>query len=366
MKTLIEERFLVPPFYVFFLIYSSQMGVVGILNFQKEIIEGAGYDAWIAVLLSGVSIHLLVWMVYRILKISNWDITYINSFCFGTWIGRLLNFLIILYFVWSIVIVFRTYIEIVQVWMFPSMKIWQISLVSLILIYYIVTSGFRVITGVCFWGTAMKMIILYPLLFFALEFTLPNQLFPLFNHSVQEIFISTKTMTFQFLGIETLFMFYPFIKNPEKSQKWAHFSVLFLIFIYLLVTIISFVYFTEEHLKHLIWPTLTLLKIAQFPVLERVEYIVVSIYFLIVLPNISLRLWVACRCAKKLIPIKQRFILLFILALIFFLSSGLDTHRIIRQYTDLYAKVGFYFLYGYIPLLFLAIHLKQKITQRVP
>ncbi|WMX58567.1 GerAB/ArcD/ProY family transporter (plasmid) [Peribacillus sp. R9-11] len=37
-------------------------------------------------------------------------------------------------------------------------------------------------------------------------------------------------MVFQFLGFETLLMFYPFIKNPEKSKKWARFGVLFTIF----------------------------------------------------------------------------------------------------------------------------------------
>ncbi|AND40532.1 GerAB/ArcD/ProY family transporter [Cytobacillus oceanisediminis] len=75
---------------------------------------------------------------------------------------------------------------------------------------------------------------------------------------------------------------------------------MFTIFLYLSISIITFVFFNEEHLKHTIWATLTLLKIAEMPFIERVEYIVVSLWFLVVLPHISLHLWAICRGLKKL------------------------------------------------------------------
>jgi spore germination protein (amino acid permease) len=362
VKTLVDERFLVSPFFVFFLIYSNIIGV-GMMSFQRDIIESAGYDAWISVLLSGLSIHILVWMMYRILTIANNDVFYIHQFCFGKWMGGLLNIFIIIYFFWATFIVFRSYIEVVQVWMFPLMKTWQISFIFLILFYYVVSSGFRVITGVCFWGAVIPFIILFPLLIFPLEFAHFNNLFPLFNHSVKEILVSFKAMSLQFLGFETLFMFYPFIKNPERSQKWAHFGVLFTMLLYLIVTIVTFVFFNEGHLKHLIWPTLTSLKIAEMPVIERIEYIVVSIWLLVVLPNISLKLWVACRGVKKLVNINQRIILFIFLFLFFFLANVLEDHRQIEQLVDLYLHIGFYFVYLYIPFLFFTIHIKQKITK---
>ncbi|WP_191561141.1 GerAB/ArcD/ProY family transporter [Metabacillus idriensis] len=362
MHNLTDERFLVSPFFVFFLIYSNIIGV-GIMNFQREIIKSAGYDAWISVLLSGISIHVLVWMIYRILTIANNDIIYIHQFCFGKWIGGLLNVFIIIYFLVVALIVFRVYIEVVQVWMFPLMKTWQISVIFLVLLYYIVSRGFRVITGVCFWGTVIPFVFLFPLLFFSLEFAQFNHLLPLFNHSVKEILGSSKTMVFQFLGFETLLMFYPFIKNPEKSKKWAHFGVLFTIFLYLSITIITFVFFNEEHLKHTIWPTLTLLKIAEMPFIERVEYIVVSIWFLVVLPHISQHLWAVCRGLKKLVNIKQRISLFICLSLFFLFSNVLEDHKQIQQLADLYSTVGIYFIYLYVPFLFLTIHIKKKLTK---
>jgi spore germination protein (amino acid permease) len=365
VKTSIDERFLVSPFFVFFLIYSSIISVE-IMSFQRVIIDGAGYDAWISVLLSGLSIHILVWMIYRILRIANNDLIYINQFCFGKWIGGLLNVFIILYFLTSAFITLRLYIEVVQVWMFPLMKTWQISSIFLLLLYYIVSSGFRVITGICFWGTTIPFIILFPPeTIFPLQFAHVSNLFPLFNHSVKEILVSSKAMLFQYLGFETLLMFYPFIKNPEKSQKWAHFGVLSATLLYLTVTIVAFVFFTQEHLKQTIWPNLTMLKIAEYPFVERFEYIVVSVWLLVVLPNISLRLWAACRGFKKLVNIKQHIILLIFLFVLFISTNVLQGRHLIQQFVDVYTNIGFYFAYLYIPIIFISIHIKQKITSIV-
>ncbi len=80
--------------------------------------------------------------------------------------------------------------------------------------------------------------------------------------------------------------------------------------LYLLVTIVTFVYFSEGQLKHTLWPTLTLLKIAQVPIIERFEYIVVSLWLLVVLPTITLHLWSACRGVRKMVQCKQRILLL--------------------------------------------------------
>ncbi|WP_258313441.1 spore germination protein [Paenibacillus sp. tmac-D7] len=76
----INERFLISPFFVLFLIYTNLVGV-GIINFQRDIIEGAGYDAWISVILCGLSIHIIVWMMYRILDKANQDVIDINPYC---------------------------------------------------------------------------------------------------------------------------------------------------------------------------------------------------------------------------------------------------------------------------------------------
>ncbi|WMX58777.1 GerAB/ArcD/ProY family transporter [Peribacillus sp. R9-11] len=362
VSTILNERYLVPSFYVFFLIYSNIIGI-GIMSFQRDITKDAGYDAWISIILSSLSIHIVVWMIYRILGITKNDVIHVHEFCFGKWIGGLFNIFVIFYFLVLALIVFRVYIVVVQVWLFPLMKTWQISLILLVLIYYIVSGGFRVITGMCFWGTIIPFIILFPLNFFSLEFANFNHLLPIFNHSVKEIVSSSKNMLFQYVGFETLFMFYPFIKNPERSQKWAHFGLLFSSLLYLIIALITFVFFSEGHLNHTIWPTITQMKIAKFPLIERVEFIVVSIWLLLVLPNISVKIWAGCRGIKKLVNVKQRISLFIVLVLFFIIANVLKEKIQIERLNEIYSNIAFYFVYLYIPFLFFYIHIKHKITK---
>jgi uncharacterized membrane protein YobD (UPF0266 family) len=64
---------------------------------------------------------------------------------------------------------------------------------------------------------------------------------PVFNHSILEIAQSSKASSLIFIGFESLLIYFPFIKHPSKSAKWAHGALAFTTFIYLLVTLITFV-----------------------------------------------------------------------------------------------------------------------------
>lgn len=83
------------------------------------------------------------------------------------------------------------------------------------------------------------------------------------------------------------------------------------------------------------------MKIAQFPLIERVEYI----WLLLILPNVSLKIWAACRGLKKLVNLKQRLSLLIVLVLFFFLANLLIENNLIVRLGDIYSKIAFYFVY---------------------
>ncbi len=359
VKNVVNERFMVSDFYVFFLIFSNVIGI-GILNFQREIAKDAGYDAWLSIILTSISIHMAIWLIYKILEAVNNDIIFINQYCFGKWIGWLFNCLFVIYFFSLAIIVYRVYIEVVQVWMFPLMNTWQIGLVFLILIYYIVSSGFRVIAGICFWGTVIPLLILPPLNLFAIDYADINNILPLFNHSLTDILGSSKTMFFQYLGFEAILMFYPFLKKPEKSKKWAHLCVFFITLLYLYIAFLTFLYFSEEYLKHTNWPSISIMKIAEFPIIERFEIVVVSIWFLLALPNICIKLWAACRGARKITNIKQRTFLILFLILMLCIGNLIENKDQIQSLSQLFSKVGLYLIFLYLPVLYLLIKIKKS------
>ncbi|MCM3245882.1 spore germination protein [Cytobacillus firmus] len=361
MFPLPKEDKKVSPYFVFYLIHAMQIGV-GILGFERVIVQSAGYSAWIAILTSGASIIGLIWVSYRILNKGNNDIVAIHADIMGKWIGGFFSFLFSLYFFAFALVVLRSYVEVLQVWVFPEVSEWIFVLIIIFLSYSYVTGGFRVVTGVSYLGILYGL----PLLlvkFYPLQYADYGNLLPILNASPAQLFKASKEMTLNFLGFETLFMFYPFIKDGPKSEKWAYFGVLFSIFIYLLTAFVTFVYFNQEQLKGTIWATLTLWKIVDLIIVERFEYIGISVWFFTILPNICIGLWCASRGLNRLFPVTQRNALRIFCLLLFFISILLTDRQQIDVLQKAVSQMGLYTIYFYLPCLLALQYIIMKVKK---
>jgi spore germination protein (amino acid permease) len=364
MNQAAKERFLISPFLVFFLIHGTQVGI-GMLSFQRLVMKEAGHDAWIAVIITGIIAHLLIWIMYKLFAHSPnaEDIVSIHKCYFGKWIGFVFSFALLVYFSLLAFTVLQTYIEIIKIWMFPLIGAWQFSLIFLALAYYAVSGGFRVVTGLCFWGVVIPLLTIFPMLFFPLEYAHYRNLLPVFDHSIREIVAGTKAMSLQYLGMEMLLVYYPFIKQPEKSHKWAQWGNAFTTLFYLIVMLIAIVFYNEEQIQHITWPTLTLAKIPEVPFIERMEYIIISIYVLVVFPIICIAVWSATRVAKKLFSIKQRRSVPVILLLLFIGTLWFEEKEQIEQLNKWTSTIGLYIVIFYIPALYIYVKAANKIKK---
>ena len=63
----VKEKFQVSPFFVFFLVNANQVGV-GILNFQTNLVRSMNNDGWIAILISGFSVNVMIFLMYMMFK----------------------------------------------------------------------------------------------------------------------------------------------------------------------------------------------------------------------------------------------------------------------------------------------------------
>ncbi|MBY6037890.1 spore germination protein [Fictibacillus nanhaiensis] len=358
----IKKAFLVSPFLVFFLVHSEQIGV-GVLGYQRIIAKYAGYDSWIAVIIAAVYIHILIWMIYYVLDNGDGDIVTIHKTLFGGVIGNIFNLAIVLYFLlWSITVL-RTYIEVIQVWMFPTLNTWKIAIVFLVLAYYVVVAGFRTVTGICFLGVVIPLGLIF-LLISPLEYTHFSNLLPVFDENLKDYLTASKNMMLSYLGFETLLVFYPFIRNAKQSQKFAHHANIFTFMMYLLVTLFSFAFFSEEQLARNIWGTLSMVKIVQVSFVERFDFIFVSIWCLVILPNITLAIWCSSRVAKLMLNVRQHYTLIALLAVILGMCIYLDNRykiNVLNSYTNI---TGFYLSVSYIPLLFITTFIRKQYKKK--
>jgi spore germination protein (amino acid permease) len=354
----------ISPYFVFFLISGMQIGV-GMLGFQRIIAKVSGNDAWISVLISGVSINLLLWMCYKLLSRNEQtiDIVGIHRDLFGKWVGGLLSSIFVIYFMGTAIVVLRTYLEVIQVWMFPELNIPILLVVMLLLVYSYIIGGLRTVTGFMLIGK-LFILLLLPLLSFPMKHAHLSNLAPVWDHSFMEILEGSKAMTLNYLGFELILMYYPFIKQPIRSKKWAHLGALFTTFIYVITMLATLIYYHQEQLKDVIWATLTFWKVITLPLVERFEYIGISIWLFVILPNVCLGFWAASRGMKRVFNMKQKKAVVVFMVISYIICILLDTRQDIDQLNTFVSQVGFYIVYAYIPFLFILQMIVYKVRER--
>ena len=358
----IKDQNKIAHFHVFFLINSLQVGI-GVLGFQRIIAKSVGNDGWMVIIIAGLLSHIILFMMYKIMRDSKGDIFTVHKETFGKWIGGAISSVFIIYLLILSITVVRTYIEVIQVWMFPEINVWIFSIFIMLLAYYIITGGFRVVAGIAFFSITLTAYLILTMVF-PLPFASVRNLLPFFDHSVSEFAQGTRDMTLSMIGFETLLVYYPFLKNPEKSKKWAHLGVAYTTFSYLVYGITALIFFSEGHLEKKIWATLSMWKVVELPFVERFEYVGIATWMLVILPNVCLTLWASSRGIKRLFSIRQKTALIFLSAIVV-ISNGLITSRKeIGWLNDTLGQFGFYYVYLYIPFLFMVILFLRKVRTK--
>ncbi|MBM4760770.1 GerAB/ArcD/ProY family transporter [Bacillus sp. B15-48] len=358
----VPERVQISPFIAAYVIVAMQIGI-GVLGFQRLVAKDAEYDAWISVLAAGLSIHLLVWMMYKICEMVEGDAVYANVFAFGKIIGNIINLFFIFFYLLSCVTVLGGLIEVIEVWMFEDLNRLLFGAVFLILGVYIVNGGFRSVAGIAFFSVVLPS---YLMLTFGYTFKHADfsNLFPILDHTPGQLLKSGYNMSLTYLGYGVLLFFYPFIKKPQKSKKWVHLGILITTLLYTSLTLVTFMYFSLELLDKSIWATLEMWKIVQMPFIERFEYIGIANWAIIIIPNVAISLWASSRIAKRVFNVKQKKAVLLISIACLIIVLFLNTRERMTLFLDFQAKLGFILAYGYTPFLYFSVMIAKKVKKK--
>ncbi len=361
---MIKVKDQVPALMVFFLIVSSQVGV-GVLGFQSVINKYAGHDAWLSVIVAGLALHVIIWIMYKILyNNESGEIVAIHKFTYGKWLGAFLSTIFSVYLLLLSVIVLRTYIEIIQVWIFPHVQVWALLFLLIPLFYYIISGEFRIVVGVCFFGVVYPSFLIFTLIY-PLKYSHMTYILPILDHSFTEIMQSSSLAILSFLGVGCLLVFYPFIRESRQSQKFAHIGNLSTTLLYVFICFVTYVYYNQSELQNTIWATLGMWKIIEMPFLARFEYFGIATLFFSILPNIVLFLWASTRTLHNVAGISQKKIAAILLVIVFVACVIPAGRMVINQLSDIVGNFGLLFLFGYIPVLFLINFIRRKVTKNV-
>ena len=358
----IPENRKISHYLVFYTLITMQIGV-GALGFQRIIAKISGYDSWQSVLIAGITTNIVMSLIYKQLETVDGDIKDIHEFVFGRWIGKILDLSFIFYFLILAMTILRSYVEVIQVWMFPDLSTFWFTLLFLLLCIYIIYGGFRTVVGISFFSFALPFYILFTI-GFAVPYGDFRHFLPLFNHSINDVLKASQDMSLTYVGFETILIFYPFIKEPKKSKKYSQLALTYTTIFYFFITIVCFSFYGQEQLQKNIWATLTIFKVIRFPIVERFEYIGIANWCLIILPNICISLWSASRLLKRTIKLRQKYGIWILCGFILFFSPLLKNRLHIDMLNSITGNIGFLINFIYIPFLFLLVSIAKKVKKK--
>ncbi len=309
-----------------FTIYKTQIGI-GVLSLPRDLTETAGTDGWLAIVLGWLLAILFSVIIIKVME-KHPDDSLFDLFpkYFGRWLGGAVTLLWILYSAFSATIAIISTIHIIQVWILPNAKEYVLMPLFAIPVYMAAKQGLRVI------GRFAEFVFLFTLwmpmiLFLTLQESSWLNLFPIGQNGWPPILMTVKATVLSFLGFEVAFMLYPFLQDKKSAVKGVVIANTMSMFIFMLITIFSYVRFSQDVIMEYVYPTLNLLKLIRLPILERFEIIFLPFYlfilFMTVIPYLYMTVFGISRLLGK--PDHRPYLRLFMLgwvALPFFFSPS--------------------------------------------
>ncbi|MGR5977889.1 GerAB/ArcD/ProY family transporter [Bacillus cereus] len=116
----------------------------------------------------------------------------------------------------------------------------------------------------------------------------------------------------------------------------------------------------KKQLLKTIWSQLSMTQVIKLPFIERLEYIAISGYALVIITSFILPLWAATRGTHEIFRVKQRGILIAFMLITLVVSQLLTNRHDINDFISNTSKVSFWLIYVYIPILFIIVWVKKN------
>ncbi|UFJ38940.1 spore germination protein [Brevibacillus humidisoli] len=278
-------------YHVIFLVHQSMAGAA-VLSLPHAL-SPVGYNQWWVVLLMGVIAQVTLLPIYWLcIRYPDDDLFAIHRKLLGTWLGQLLNIVLISYLIVSVSAVLMSYVRLVQSVTLPNRSI-ELPLFALyIVLIYVVLGGIKSIARFSILAFFFVAWTAYYLQWGFFKGTL-SHLFPMFGVSYKNILLALDNGYVNMLGYELLLFYFPYIVHQRKTLTDATIGLWSLMLFYWAISFVSVVYFSEWQLEHLTYPILNLFKAVELTFIERIENIGIALWSFLVIATVAVYTWAA-------------------------------------------------------------------------
>jgi len=271
----------------FTLTLKSIMVGIEVMSIPNYIISVSKQDAWISILLGAIYPIYLVIISNFLCKNSPKDnILVLSKKCFGNFLGSILNFIFISFFLLSLTAELSGYSNVFKVYAVTFLKNYQVLLPVLVPIAFVSYKGIKTLgrlNEVAFYLSISLIIIPAGILAYGSFLNL----MPVFGSGLNNIVKGSTQTGNAYSGMEIIFLIYPFLQDRKKLLKCGLVSTAIVAFIYIWVTFGTVYYLGVDSSQKYLWPVLTLADSVKIPIINSFRYIFVSLWSLVQFKCIS-------------------------------------------------------------------------------
>jgi spore germination protein len=275
------------------IIISSILGV-GILYIPNGLIKYANQDAWIACIIGAVyPFYMLIIAKYMCSKHPEENILMLSRRYFGTIIGNLFNIVYVSYFIFVFASEVNGFKNAFYTYVTYFIDDFKIILVTLLATGYLVYKGLKPLARVneiIFYTTIILIVLPSGALINGSIYNIK----PTFDISIIDLLKASKETTFFYAGIETIFLFYPFLDKKDKMFKYGAISIIFIAIVYVWTVFLTIFYFGIDISPKYLWPVVALTDAINIPIINSFRYIFLSLWSLIIFKCIAVFYYSVC------------------------------------------------------------------------
>lgn len=247
------------------LLVSTVIGA-GILSLPRDLVEAVQGDSALVLVLGTIVCILLGYFIHKIINsFPNKGFVEISEILLSKPIAYIIAILIAVYYIWNIGFITRIFVEVVKMYMLGATPTEVISVSMLLICAYGARGGIESIGRL---SQLLVFLIIIPVIL-VFSFTLNSaeytNILPVFQNSPIKIISTIPTTIFAFSGFEILLFIAFFLKKPSDGFKIQYITLISIGLMYLFFIIVTVAVFGPVETTHLLWPTLTLVKVINFP-----------------------------------------------------------------------------------------------------
>lgn len=278
---------------LFAMMFVDIMGT-GLIGLPSLMVRQSGQDGWISLLIAGgISLVTLNAILFFMKRYPDMSIVEISEKLLGKYLGKLPGILLFVYFLFFTAIAIRTMLDLVTTSLLPTTPIDILAFILFFLCVYGIRNGMKVVGRF----TEVMILLVLPIfiLFIVPPFLHRNMLniLPVGGSGLGSIARASIPGLYAFTGFECLFLLYPYArKNADHKDivKVSNACLLVSIILKTIVVMGSILVFGAPELKHFVYALVEYFKVLTFPIVERVEFLLVY-FWIFMFFGATLVLW---------------------------------------------------------------------------